>query len=51
MHDPRSTIFDKKAGISINNKMHKIISWYDNEWGYINRMLDLADYVRVVDGL
>ena len=45
MHDSRSSIFDSKAGISLNPHFHKAISWYDNEWGYSNRVLDLAKHV------
>jgi glyceraldehyde 3-phosphate dehydrogenase len=39
--DPRSSIFDAKAGIELNSKFFKVVSWYDNEWGYSNRMIDL----------
>lgn len=45
IHDSRSSIFDAKAGIALNSKFIKVISWYDNEWGYSNRMLDLADHI------
>ncbi len=48
-HDPRSSIFDAKAGISLNPTFAKLITWYDNEWGYSNRMLDLASYMSSVD--
>jgi glyceraldehyde 3-phosphate dehydrogenase len=39
--DPRSTIFDAGAGLALNDRFFKIVSWYDNEWGYSNRMIDL----------
>jgi glyceraldehyde 3-phosphate dehydrogenase len=40
--DPRSSIFDAGAGIELNSNFFKIVSWYDNEWGYSNRILDLV---------
>lgn len=43
--DKRSSVFDVKAGISLNDTFVKLVSWYDNEWGYSNRLLDLASYV------
>jgi len=42
VHDKRSSIVDSTAGMSLNGNFHKIISWYDNEWGYSNRLVDLA---------
>jgi len=45
IHDARSSIFDAKAGIPLNSKFVKLVAWYDNEWGYSNRMLDLADHI------
>ena len=45
MHDPHSSIFDAKAGIGLNNNFHKLITWYDNEWGYSNRILDFMEYI------
>jgi glyceraldehyde 3-phosphate dehydrogenase len=47
---PYSSIFDKNAGIALNPRFVKLISWYDNEWGYSNRMADLAYYVAKTDG-
>ena len=45
MTDERSSIFDKGAGIELGNNFFKVVSWYDNEWGYSNRMLDLVKYI------
>jgi len=48
--NPASSIFDAKAGISLNNNFVKLVSWYDNEWGYSRRVLDLLVYIAKVDG-
>jgi len=47
--DSRSSIFDAKAGISLNNNFVKLISWYDNEWGYSHRVVDLLHYIAKKD--
>ncbi|KAI1461090.1 glyceraldehyde-3-phosphate dehydrogenase [Annulohypoxylon moriforme] len=44
-----SSIFDAKAGISLNKNFVKLVSWYDNEWGYSRRVLDLLSYIAKVD--
>ncbi|KAK0817627.1 glycerol-3-phosphate dehydrogenase [Friedmanniomyces endolithicus] len=48
--NPASSIFDAKAGISLNKNFVKLVSWYDNEWGYSRRVLDLLSYMAKVDG-
>jgi len=49
VHDPRSSIVDSSACIHLNENFHKIISWYDNEWGYSNRLVDLAIHMSKMD--
>merc|ERR1712100_673724 len=44
IHDPRSSVVDLAAGIALNDNFVKLVSWYDNEWGYSNRLVDLAIY-------
>ena len=44
--DSRTSIFDASAGIELNENFYKIISWYDNEYGYSNKLIDLAIYVN-----
>jgi glyceraldehyde 3-phosphate dehydrogenase len=44
-----SSIFDAKAGIALNENFLKLVSWYDNEWGYSRRVLDLISYISKVD--
>ena len=43
--DSRSSIFDKGAGIELNSNFFKLVSWYDNEWGYSNRVIDLLKHM------
>merc|ERR1711972_220713 len=45
-----SSIFDVKAGISLSDNFVKLVTWYDNEWGYSNRLVDLALYMKKIDG-
>ncbi|HSV14294.1 MAG TPA: type I glyceraldehyde-3-phosphate dehydrogenase [Tepidisphaeraceae bacterium] len=49
--DPRSSIFDAGAGIELNANFFKVVSWYDNEWGYSNRVIDLLTVMAKRDGL
>lgn len=46
--DARTSIFDAGAGIELNSKFFKVISWYDNEAGYSNKLLDLAEYLHTL---
>src|SRR6195256_6587968 len=45
IHDNRSSIFDAGSGIELNSRFFKLVSWYDNEWGYSNRCVDLLKYM------
>jgi len=45
-----SSILDVKAGLALNDNFVKIVSWYDNEWGYSNRMIDLCIHMATQDG-
>ena len=49
IHDKSSSIFDAGSGIELNSRFFKLVSWYDNEWGYSNRCVDLLK--KVASGL
>ncbi|MBQ9792245.1 MAG: type I glyceraldehyde-3-phosphate dehydrogenase [Clostridia bacterium] len=49
IHDARTSIFDANAGIMLNENFVKLVSWYDNEWGYSNKVVDLIAYMAKVD--
>jgi glyceraldehyde 3-phosphate dehydrogenase len=46
--DPRTSIFDKGAGKALNDSFVKLMAWYDNEWGFSNKMLDLTRHIDKV---
>ena len=46
--DSRTCIFDAKAGIALNDSFVKVVAWYDNEWGYSNKLIDLVQEVAKV---
>ena len=46
--DARTSIFDKAAGIALTDTFVKVVSWYDNEWGYSNKVLELIEYMHTV---
>ena len=48
--DARTSIFDAKAGIQLTPTFVKVVSWYDNEWGYSNKVLDLVAHMAKVNG-
>jgi glyceraldehyde 3-phosphate dehydrogenase len=45
IHDPSSSIFDAGSGMELNSRFFKLVSWYDNEWGYSNRCVDLLKFM------
>ena len=46
--DARTSIFDAKAGIQLTPTFVKVVSWYDNEWGYSNKVLEMIKYMSTV---
>ena len=48
LSDPRTSIFDAQAGIQLNGNFVKVVSWYDNEWGYSNKVLEMIKYMSTV---
>jgi glyceraldehyde 3-phosphate dehydrogenase len=51
IHDPASSTFDHGAGIELDSNFFKLVSWYDNEWGYSNRVVDLMKKIAKIDGI
>ena len=45
IHDSHTCIFDATAGIMLTDTFVKLVAWYDNEWGYSNKLVDLAIYI------
>ena len=45
IHDSHTSIFDASAGIALTDTFVKLVAWYDNEWGYSNKLVDLAMYI------
>lgn len=48
--DARTSIFDEKAGIQLSPTFVKVVSWYDNEWGYSNKVLELIAHMAKING-
>jgi len=46
--DDRTSVFDADAGIALNDKFVKVVAWYDNEWGYSNKVVELIEYMDTV---
>lgn len=49
INDKNTSIFDSKAGIALTDTFVKLVAWYDNEWGYSNKLVDLTCYIAGVD--
>ncbi|HXI57679.1 MAG TPA: type I glyceraldehyde-3-phosphate dehydrogenase [Polyangia bacterium] len=49
IHDARSSIYDAGSSVELNSNFFKLVSWYDNEWGYSNRCVDLVLYMASKD--
>ena len=49
IHDAHTSIFDAGAGIALNGNFVKLVSWYDNEWGYSCKVVDLISYMAKAD--
>jgi glyceraldehyde 3-phosphate dehydrogenase len=49
--DPQSSIFDAGAGMELNPNFFKVVAWYDNEWGYSMRVIDLMLFMARKDGI
>ncbi len=49
LHDPRTSIYDAEAGIGLSDNFVKLIAWYDNEWGYSNKVVELIRHMYSVD--
>ena len=50
IHEPRTSVFDANAGIMLTDTFVKLVAWYDNEWGYSCKVVDLISYMAKVDG-
>ncbi|MFA5449338.1 MAG: type I glyceraldehyde-3-phosphate dehydrogenase, partial [Clostridia bacterium] len=49
IHEPRTSVFDAGAGIALNPNFLKLVAWYDNEWGYSCKVVDLIAHIYKVD--